>query len=255
MGFSRAYSCRPPVASGGRGAHIGGGAHDCLLDPRIGHAAAEIAVHMRDHFILRWIGILGEQRSRLHDLAGLAVAALRHLLGDPCLLQGMIALGAEAFDGGDFLADGVADRSLAGANRLAVDVNRAGAAETRAAPEFRAGHLQLFADDPKQRRVTYHIHRHIPPVDVQGGHVSSERRCLPVDMAIRLSGHVTPSSCGDISLYEHTTFVPSNSLAATGVDLLNDKLRKPASEFCGELPATLSVLPTLRNAEAGPSAR
>src|SRR4051812_31439566 len=103
---------------------------------------------MRDYFILGGIGVLGEQRRRLHDLAGLAVAALRDLLENPGLLQGMIALGGQTFDGGDLLAERVADRRLAGANGLAVDVNRAGAAETCAATEFRTGHLQLLADDP-----------------------------------------------------------------------------------------------------------
>ena len=159
--------------AGGRRAHFGGGAHDRLLDPRIGHAAAEIAVHMRDHFFLGGIGILGEQRSRLHDLAGLAVAALRNLLGDPCLLQRMIALGAEAFDGGDLLADGVADRGLAGSYGFAVDVNRAGAAQAGAAAEFRAGHLQLFADDPEQRRIVRRLDGHIPSVDIEIRHRSS----------------------------------------------------------------------------------
>jgi hypothetical protein len=50
------------------------------------------------------IGVLGEQGSCLHDLPGLAVAALRNLLGDPRALQRMVALGIEAFDGGDFFA-------------------------------------------------------------------------------------------------------------------------------------------------------
>jgi len=83
---------------------------------------------MRDHFFLRRIGVLRQQRGCLHDLAGLAVAALRHLLGDPGLLQGMIALGAEAFDGRDLLADGVAEGGLAGAYGFTVDVNGTGAA-------------------------------------------------------------------------------------------------------------------------------
>ena len=103
-------------------------------------------------------------------LAGLAVAALRNLLGDPRLLQGMIALGAEAFDGGDLLADGVADRGLAGSNGFAVDVNGAGATQAGATPEFRAGHLQLFADDPQQRRIVGRFDGHIPPVDSQVRH-------------------------------------------------------------------------------------
>jgi hypothetical protein len=73
---------------------------------------------------------------------------LRNLLGDPGLLQRAIALGAQAFDGGDLLADGVADRGLAGSNGFAVDVDCAGATQAGAATEFRAGHLQLFADRP-----------------------------------------------------------------------------------------------------------
>jgi hypothetical protein len=47
---------------------------------------------------------------------------LRNLLGDPGLLQRVIALGAQAFDGGDLLADSVADRGPAGSNGFAVDV-------------------------------------------------------------------------------------------------------------------------------------
>src|SRR5215472_12474722 len=106
---------------------------------------------MRNDLLPRRVGVLGEQCRSLHDLAGLAVAALRNLLGNPGLLQGMIALGAEALDGRDLLADHIADRGLAGADRLAVDVNGAGAAQARTAAEFRAGHLQLLADGPEQR--------------------------------------------------------------------------------------------------------
>ena len=72
---------------------FGGRAHDGFLDACIGHAAAEIAVHMRDDFVLGRVGIFRQQRGCLHDLAGLAVAALRDLLGDPRLLQRMLALG------------------------------------------------------------------------------------------------------------------------------------------------------------------
>ena len=60
--------------------------------------------------------------------------------------------------------------SLAGANGFAVDVNRAGAAETCAATEFRTGHLQLFADDPEQRRIVGRLDGHIPSVDIQIRH-------------------------------------------------------------------------------------
>src|SRR3982074_2839879 len=90
----------------------------------------------------------------------------------------MVALGAEAFDGSDLLADGVADRGLAGSNGFAIDVNRAGATEAGAASEFRAGHLQLFADDPEQRRIIGRLDGHIPPVDIQIRHLRFPFRCM-----------------------------------------------------------------------------
>src|SRR5881394_409875 len=128
---------------------------------------------MRDHFILGRIGIFGKKRCRLHDLAGLAVAALRDLLEDPGLLQGMIALGGQTFDGGDLLAERVADRGLAGANGFAVDVNRAGATQAGTASEFGTCHLQLLADDPEQRRIARRLAGHIPSVDIEIRHVRS----------------------------------------------------------------------------------
>ena len=69
------------------------GALDGAHDARIGAAAADVAVHVRDDLLARRLLVLREQRRRLHDLAGLAVAALRHLLGDPRLLQRMAAVG------------------------------------------------------------------------------------------------------------------------------------------------------------------
>jgi hypothetical protein len=52
-------------------------------------------------------------------------------------------------------------------------MDSAGTTQTGAASEFSAGHLQMLADDPQQRRVTWHIHRMIMPIDVQGGHSPS----------------------------------------------------------------------------------
>src|ERR1700730_7225955 len=65
------------------------GGDDAVISP----AAADIAVHMRDDVGARRLRILGEKLGRLHDLAGLAVAALRHLLGDPGFLQRMRGIG------------------------------------------------------------------------------------------------------------------------------------------------------------------
>ena len=100
------------------------------------------------------VRLLGEQRRDRHDHSGLAVAALRHLLIEPRLLHGVEhAVRGEAFDRRD---RGALDRRHGHAARplgLAVDVHGARPAIADAAPEFRAGQPQRFADRPEQRRV------------------------------------------------------------------------------------------------------
>ena len=100
-----------------------------------------------------------EERRRRHDLSGLAVAALRHVLGEPGLLHRMLAVGRQAFDGGDALIGDIADLNAAGAHGLAVHMHGAGAALRDAAAEFRTGHSEFVADDPKQRRLRLDVER------------------------------------------------------------------------------------------------
>ena len=78
----------------GHGLALLSGALDRAHDAWIGAAAADVAVHVGDDLLARRLLVLRQQFRRLHDLAGLAVAALRHLLGDPCLLQRMTRIGA-----------------------------------------------------------------------------------------------------------------------------------------------------------------
>src|SRR2546425_455823 len=61
-------------------------------------------------------------------------------------------------------------RGDAGPYRLPVDVNRAGAAQARAAAEFRAGHVQHVAQRPQQRRVVGDIEVAGLSVDVERDH-------------------------------------------------------------------------------------
>src|SRR5262249_15933812 len=160
--------------SGSRlGAHVGGGPNDRLLDAAVGHTATEIAVHVVDDLLLGRIGILGQQSSGLHDLARLAVAALGHLLELPRDLQRMRLAAAQPFDGRDLLAGGLLGRSLTGAHGDSVEMHRAGAAKARAAAELGAGHLQLLADDPQERRVVGSIDLPRLPIDDERDHVSS----------------------------------------------------------------------------------
>ena len=57
--------------------------------------------------------ILRQQPRCLHDLASLAEAALRNVDLTPRFLDFVIAVGAQAFDRGDRLARGIAERRLA----------------------------------------------------------------------------------------------------------------------------------------------
>src|SRR6185436_4904980 len=59
----------------------------------------------------------------------------------------------QTLDGGDLLARDLGHRGLAGAHRLAVDMDRARAAQSGAATEFGAGEFQVLPHHPEQRRV------------------------------------------------------------------------------------------------------
>src|ERR1700688_1716489 len=128
-----------------------GGALDGAEDARIGAATADIAVHMANDVVAARILVGRKQRRGLHDLAGLAIAALRHLQVEPGLLQRMVAVWPQTIDGGDGLACHHGDRGLARADRLAVEMHRAGATHAGAAAVFRAGELEVLAHDPEQR--------------------------------------------------------------------------------------------------------
>src|SRR5437016_7657739 len=71
-------------------------AHDALIGP----AAADVRAHVLDDLRARRLRILLEQIGRAHDLSGLAVAALRHLLGEPRLLHRMAGVWRQSLDRG-----------------------------------------------------------------------------------------------------------------------------------------------------------
>src|SRR5262245_47652596 len=58
-------------------------AHDVLL----GLPAEDSRAHVLAELVARLFGVLLQQVRRAHDLPGLAVAAVRHLFGEPGLLQ------------------------------------------------------------------------------------------------------------------------------------------------------------------------
>src|SRR5579859_1234559 len=133
-----------------------GGAMDGFPDARIGAAAAEVGEIGVD------VGVCGfgvglQEGRRAHDLAGLAVAALGHVLLQPGLLHRVAQIGRQRLDGDDLGALGGLGRQDAGALRLAVHVHRAGAALGDAAAELGPGQAQLVAQHPEQRRVVLDI--------------------------------------------------------------------------------------------------
>ena len=70
-------------------------------DALIGSTTAEVARHGGVNIRIRWLRILREQRRCAHDLTGLTIAALGHIVIDPDLLQGMqhpFRLRRQAFD-------------------------------------------------------------------------------------------------------------------------------------------------------------
>src|SRR3989442_7374002 len=123
------------------------GALDRAHDARIGAAAAHVRAHVVLDLLARRARVRREQRRGAHELARLAVAALRDALGEPRALQRVHAIGREALDRGDRFALHARHRHQAGEHALAVDVHQAGAALARAAAEFGAGAFQFFAHD------------------------------------------------------------------------------------------------------------
>src|ERR1700674_5068670 len=124
-----------------------------LANSFVGSAAAEIAVHgLRDLFI-RWVGRFRQERRGGHDLSCLTVAALRDFLRDPGLLQDVQPVGSQPFNRCDALARDLRHWRGTRTNRIAIDVDGAGAAQSRAASEFGSGKFESVAKNPEERRL------------------------------------------------------------------------------------------------------
>ncbi len=120
-------------------------------------AAADVAAHDFIDIGIARLFVFREQRRGGHDLAGLAVSALRNVAFEPGALHRVIAVGGESFDCGDVLARDERNRRTAGTNRLAIEVDGAGAAQRHAAAELGAGHAEGVAQDPEQRHLRHDI--------------------------------------------------------------------------------------------------
>src|SRR5271169_4002261 len=122
-----------------------------------GAAAADIGDGFVDVLVGR-LRLLLEKGCHRHDHAALAVPALWNVVGDPGLLnlvQGAVT--GQPFDGGDLLADGLADQYAAGAHRDAVNMDGARAALCNAATVFGACQTDILPNRPEQRRIRLDI--------------------------------------------------------------------------------------------------
>src|SRR5262245_41500045 len=130
------------------GSRVDGRAH--LLE---GAAAADVGDGVVDVGV-GGLGLVLQERCHRHDHAGLAVAALGHVVIDPGLLHLVQrAARGEPLDGGNLLALGGADWQRAGAHRRAVDVHGAGAALGDAAAIFGSSQTDILPDRPQQWRI------------------------------------------------------------------------------------------------------
>src|SRR5581483_2097970 len=140
------------LRGGSVGCHV-----DCFAHLLEGAAAADVGNRGVDVGV-GGLRLLFQQRRDGHDHARLAIAALRHIVLEPRLLHLVeLAVLRQAFDGGDLLARGAADREGTRTHRRAVDVHGAGTALRDAAAVFRAGEADILTDHPEQRRIRVDI--------------------------------------------------------------------------------------------------
>src|SRR5215831_14955732 len=142
----------------------------------VGAAAADVAAHGLIDVRVGGIRRLREQRGSGHDLAALAIAALRHIELHPRALHRMRPIRREPFDRRHALAGDIRDRDAARLHGAAIDVNRARAALGKAATEFRAGEADRVAQHPKQGHLAGNVGRLSLAVEGEfEGHLASQR--------------------------------------------------------------------------------
>src|SRR5262245_47676859 len=151
---------------------LGSGA-DGRVDALIAAAATEIAGHGAGDLGVCRRRLLGEKGRGLHDLPGLAVAALRHADIAPGDLDDVLALGMQTLDRDDRLSRRLRHLHHARAHGLALEMHRAGPAQADAAPELGAGHPGMIAQIPKERHRRVAVVAALLPIYFQACHLGS----------------------------------------------------------------------------------
>lgn len=126
---------------------------NCLADALVSAASAKVTPHGLIDLHVGWTRGASQQSECGHDLARLAIPALRDGLFQPSLLKRMqLPVGRrQTFYCRNFTAYGRANGELATAYRLSVDQHCAGAADPLAAAELCTDQAQSFPKDSEQR--------------------------------------------------------------------------------------------------------
>src|SRR4051812_42222842 len=172
------------------------GALDRRADAAVGAAAAEVAGQRTIDVVVGRLRDPLEQRGRGHDLAGLAEPTLRDPEIAPRSLQRVAAVGRQPLDGGQRAPGGAAHRRHARADRLTVEVDRAGAAQRLAAAVLGADKAQHVAQHPEDRHLGVDVEVVIPAVDAQ------------VDHRLPSGGHSAPASIHAATSWPRRSCVP-----------------------------------------------
>ncbi len=110
--------------------------------------------------------LLREQRGGSHDHSALAVAALRHLVRDPRLLQRVRPISRKTFDGRDVMTRSRAQRERARSQWPAIHVHGTRAARRDSAAVLRSSEAGVLSNHPQQRRFFVGVDREMSIVDV-----------------------------------------------------------------------------------------
>ena len=173
-------------------------------------AAQHAGQRLLNLFVGRLRRAIDERFGGEHDAAE-AEAALRGLLIDECLLDGMRFLWcAEPFERGDVAARNGFHRRDARPNRLAFDDDRARATLAEPAAEFRPVHGELVAQDIEQRRRLIDIDGLRAAVDPQidSGHAQKVTRRVACSAAGVCSKALTSYGSATVTLSVGVVLTP-----------------------------------------------
>src|SRR4051794_19746649 len=120
-----------------------GGSLDRRKNALIATATANVSRHRLIDLVVAGLALLGDERGGVHDLAGLAISALRHVLGAPGFLHRVVAVGRKTLDGGDRVPGNILHGDDARTDGLAIEMDRTRPAEARTTAELRAREREL----------------------------------------------------------------------------------------------------------------